>query len=202
MLCDQMRLDLEHRRQALGYRVRWVDVDADVALFERYNDRVPVLLLEDREICHYFLDEAALREALRATDRDDRAPAGRYRRIYDVVCSVPAGRVATYGQIAAVEGRATARMVGYALAALPAGLGVPWQRVVNREGRVSARSGGGDGDWRQRRLLEAEGVTFDARGRISLKTYGWEGPDPAWLERHDCQPAPRPWERERGGGGR
>ena len=118
--------------------------------------------------------------------------ADRYRRIYAIIRMIPHGRVATYGQIAAIEGSSTARTVGYALAALSdSGRAVPWQRVVNRAGAVSERSGGG-GTSAQRRALEAEGVLFDAAGRIDFDTAGWDGPDIDWLERHGFHPAPRP----------
>ena len=118
--------------------------------------------------------------------------AGRYPRIYAIVGMIPRGRVATYGQVAATEGNSSARMVGYALAALSGSdRTVPWQRVLNRTGTVSERSGGG-GTSRQRRALEAEGVVFDAAGRIDFDTAGWDGPDIDWIERHGFHPAPRP----------
>ena len=118
--------------------------------------------------------------------------AGRYPRIYAIVRQIPPGRVATYGQIAAIEGNSSARMVGYAMAALSGSdRTVPWQRVLNRTGAVSERSGGG-GTSRQRRALEAEGVLFDAAGRIDFDAVGWDGPDLDWLERHGFHPAPRP----------
>ena len=118
--------------------------------------------------------------------------ADRYPRIYAIVRMIPRGRIATYGQIAAIEGSSTARMVGYALAALPdSGPAVPWQRVVNRAGAVSERSGGG-GTSAQRWALEAEGVLFDATGRVDFDTAGWDGPGIDWLERHGFHPAPRP----------
>ena len=64
-----------------------------------------------------------------------------YQRIYDVVRRIPAGRVATYGQVAALAGLpGHARQVGYALHALEDHSGVPWQRVINAGGRVSPRS--------------------------------------------------------------
>ena len=118
--------------------------------------------------------------------------AGRYPRIYAIVRQIPRGRVATYGQVAAIEGSSSARMVGYAMAALSGSdRNVPWQRVLNRTGAVSERSGGG-GTSRQRRALEAEGVLFDARGRIDFDAVGWDGPDLDWMERHGFHPAPRP----------
>ena len=96
----------------------------------------------------------------------------RYEQIYEVVRKIPRGQVATYGQIAKIVGRCTARMVGYAMAALRPGTGVPWQRVVNHQGEISTRSRG-DGAIRQRRLLQTEGIRFDRRGRINLKKVRW-----------------------------
>lgn len=119
--------------------------------------------------------------------------AGTYARIYDIVRQVPPGRVATYGQIAAIEGHCTARMVGYALAALEED-DVPWQRVINGQGRVSERSGGG-GTSHQRLKLMEEGVRFDAKGRIDFETFGWDGPDFGWIRDHDMFAAPPPWIR-------
>jgi len=96
-----------------------------------------------------------------------------YARIYATVKRVPKGRVATYGQIAALAGlERHARQVGYALHALPAGDDVPWHRVINARGEVSARAEPG---WEhiQRKLLEGEGVRFDASGRVSLARFQW-----------------------------
>lgn len=95
-----------------------------------------------------------------------------YGRIYALVHQVPPGRVTTYGRIARLLG-CTARTVGFAMAALPAGHDVPWQRVINSRGMVSARRTG-DGTLVQRLVLEAEGVRFDATGRIDLAVYGWQ----------------------------
>ena len=97
-----------------------------------------------------------------------------YERIYAMVRRVPRGRVATYGQIARLAGLpGHARQVGYALHALRASTTVPWQRVVNAAGAISLRRGGGGGALSQRLLLEREGVTFDARGRIPLAKFAW-----------------------------
>ena len=97
-----------------------------------------------------------------------------YQRIYAVVRRIPRGRVATYGQVAELAGMPRQpRVVGYALHSLPNGTPVPWHRVINAQGRVSARAGQPAGSLEQRMLLEGEGVTFDARGRVSLARYRW-----------------------------
>lgn len=91
-----------------------------------------------------------------------------------MVRRIPAGRVATYGQVAELAGLPRQpRLVGYALHALPNGTRVPWQRVVNAQGRISVRAGQSAGSLTQRLLLEGEGVAFDARGRIALTRFRW-----------------------------
>ena len=99
--------------------------------------------------------------------------SARYQRIYAVVRRIPRGRVATYGQVAELAGlEGHARQVGYALHALPSGSGLPWHRVINARGEISARSGS---DWEelQRLLLEAEGIEFDLCGRVDLRRFRW-----------------------------
>ncbi|HET7922593.1 MAG TPA: MGMT family protein [Gammaproteobacteria bacterium] len=92
-----------------------------------------------------------------------------YQRIYAEVRRIPRGRVSTYGGIARRLGGCGPRQVGYALAALPVGSRVPWHRVVNHKGEISLR----EGSARQRQRLEAEGLRFNARGRINLSEAGW-----------------------------
>ena len=100
------------------------------------------------------------------------APDGLHGRIRRIVSRIPRGRVATYGQIARLAGlRGQARLVGYAMHALPAGTRVPWQRVVNARGEISLP---GASAVRQRKLLEGEGVRFDQRGRIDLDSFLWQ----------------------------
>ena len=108
--------------------------------------------------------------------RPSRAPSQLRDRIYAVIARIPHGRVATYGQIAALAGAPQhARQVGYALYDTPSGTTLPWHRVINARGEVSPRSEPG---WEglQRRLLEAEGVEF-RRGRVDLDRYRWEPED-------------------------
>ena len=96
-----------------------------------------------------------------------------YHKIYAVVRRIPRGRVATYGQVAALAGLGGhARQVGYALHALTTQRAVPWHRVVNARGQISLRAEPG-GDLIQRQLLEREGVNFDAADRLELGRYRW-----------------------------
>ena len=72
--------------------------------------------------------------------------AGSHARIHAVVRRIPRGRVATYGQVAELAGLpGQARLVGYAMAALPAESAIPWHRVINAAGRVSPRAVGPGG---------------------------------------------------------
>lgn len=96
-----------------------------------------------------------------------------YQHIYVLVQQIPPGQVASYGRLAGLAGT-TPRVIGFALAALPEQNEVPWQRVINSQGRISARNDS-DRARLQRALLEAEGVRFDASGRVlpsHLRGYG------------------------------
>jgi methylated-DNA-protein-cysteine methyltransferase-like protein len=117
-----------------------------------------------------------------------------YVRIYAVVRQIPPGKVATYGQIAAIVSDCTARMVGYAMAAAPSGGGVPWQRVINAQGKISLRADSA-GAALQRQLLEGEGVRFDREGRVNLREFRWPGPALEWLLENGFEPTPSWTER-------
>jgi methylated-DNA-protein-cysteine methyltransferase-like protein len=107
------------------------------------------------------------------------APSDPYARIYAVVKRIPPGRVATYGQVAAIAGLAGhARQVGYALHASPEGLDLPWHRVINAKGEVSPRSEPGPAGF-QRHLLEEEGIVFDTKDRLDLERYRWDPDAPS-----------------------
>ena len=96
-------------------------------------------------------------------------------RVYEIVRRIPAGRVMTYGQIADLLGEGyTARTVGYVMHA--ADDGVPWHRVINAQGACSTGRILLPPD-KQQRMLEAEGIAFDARGRCALDRYRWETED-------------------------
>ena len=97
-------------------------------------------------------------------------------RVYAVVRQVPSGCVTTYGDVATLLGSPrVARHVGFALAALP-DPSVPWHRVINAQGRISHRGDVERAEEQQRRL-EAEGIVFDSRGRVDLKTFRWRPGD-------------------------
>lgn len=117
---------------------------------------------------------------MRAAPEAPEAPSGPYRAIYRVIREIPEGRVATYGQVAALAGLpGHARQVGYALNVLPEGPegeSVPWQRVINAKGEISLRSPnqGPGREGYQRHLLEEEGVEFDLSGRVDLRRFAWD----------------------------
>ena len=94
-----------------------------------------------------------------------------FEKIYEVVKSIPEGKVATYGQVALLAGNPRwARVVGYALHVNPEPGIIPCHRVVNREGKVAPGFAFG-GEGVQRQLLEKEGIVFEADGRIDLEKY-------------------------------
>jgi len=103
-----------------------------------------------------------------------------YAQVWTLARQIPRGQVATYGQIAQMipppAGVETEdykafspRWVGSAMAACPDD--VPWQRVINSQGKISQRPGAE----RQRQLLEEEGIVF-VKDKVDLKTVGWNGP--------------------------
>jgi methylated-DNA-protein-cysteine methyltransferase-like protein len=98
-----------------------------------------------------------------------------YDRIYTTVCQIPHGQVASYGQIARlVDLPHGARLVGWALRAMPSGADIPWQRVVAKGGKISIVNPEHTPD-EQCRLLEAEGNQLEERdGRWCLV-------DPTWF---------------------
>lgn len=94
-----------------------------------------------------------------------------FQRIYVITRKIPRGRVATYGQIARALGVPSgARTVGWAMHDCPDD--VPWHRVVNAQGKISARPT--LGFHTQHARLKAEGVRFNREGKIDLKKFGWK----------------------------
>ena len=113
-------------------------------------------------------------------------PQAYYQQVWDIARQIPRGKVATYGQIAklipppmGVDLDAytafSPRWVGGAMAACPDD--VPWQRVINSQGKISER----EGAEKQRQLLEEEGILF-VKDKVDLKKYGWKGPGVDVLE--------------------
>jgi len=94
------------------------------------------------------------------------------QKVIDCILAIPSGRVATYGGIAAMAGnRRAARQVVRVLHTNTHTHGLPWHRVVNREGRISLPEHRGYD--RQKELLLQEGVEFDRRDRIDLDRFLW-----------------------------
>ncbi len=122
-----------------------------------------------------------------------------YATVWKIARQIPAGRVATYGQIAAMIPSPAgispedykayrARWAGSAMAACPPD--VPWQRVINSQGKISPRRGAEQ----QRQLLEREGLVFDSKDRVDLVRFAWTGPSGEWLQANgliglDSQPS-------------
>jgi len=97
-------------------------------------------------------------------------------RVWAVVRKIPAGHVATYGQVArlaGIPGPSGARQVGYALASLDQYADVPWHRVINAKGEISPRANPDSVEF-QRLLLEEEGIGLDHRQHIDLARYAWQ----------------------------
>ena len=97
-----------------------------------------------------------------------------FERIYEIIQKIPKGKVATYGQVAALAGKPrAARAVGWALNNTPTEVDLPWQRVINASGRSSF-----DEEAKrklQQALLKAEGVKFDKSGKVDLGKFQWNG---------------------------
>lgn len=95
------------------------------------------------------------------------------QRVIAAIKKIPAGRVATYGQIAAFAGSWRAsRQVAYVLHSSSDKENLPWHRVINSRGGISLPAGyGGE---LQRRLLKAEGVKFKKDGTVDLKRFLWQ----------------------------
>lgn len=98
-----------------------------------------------------------------------------YDKIYEVVKQIPYGKVASYGQVAALAGnRKWSRVVGYALHRNPDEQGIPCYRVVTKDGFPSKAFAFG-GENRQIALLQSEGVQF-VDGHVDMEQYGWDTP--------------------------
>jgi methylated-DNA-protein-cysteine methyltransferase-like protein len=99
-----------------------------------------------------------------------------YRAIYAVVRRIPAGRVATYGQVAELAGLpGGSRVAGAAMKVSSRAARLPWQRVIGKAGPNRGRIAIHDpvGAAVQRQLLGKEGVQIGDSGLIALDRYGW-----------------------------
>lgn len=93
----------------------------------------------------------------------------RRQRIWQVVSQIPAGMVASYGQIAALAGQpGAARFVGHVMKTLPADSRLPWHRVVNSQGCINSPN-----STEQRQRLAAEGVGFRGE-RVAMSKHHWQ----------------------------
>lgn len=112
------------------------------------------------------------------------APSETSRRIESVLKAIPRGRVTSYGAVAAAAGLPNgARQVVRLLHARAGAAGLPWHRVLRKDGSIALREGGGAE--LQRSLLAAEGVEVSKDGRVDLKRYGWK------VTNFEDSPAPR-----------
>lgn len=123
-----------------------------------------------------------------------------FQLVWAIVRQVPRGIVTTYGQIASMippplgvevgdYDRLGPVWVGKAMNAVSSvdESGVPWQRVINSQGGISLPEGS-RAALEQRQRLEAEGVQFDAKGRVNLNRWGWDGPADDWLREMNLRP--------------
>jgi len=94
-------------------------------------------------------------------------------KVLRLIRQIPKGKVATYGQIAALAGNpCAARQVAWLLHSASDKYGLPWQRMIGAQGRISLPQG--KGQRLQKKLLEQEGVQFQRGGRIHLNVYQWK----------------------------
>ena len=96
-------------------------------------------------------------------------------KVYALVRACPSGRVTTYGWLANALSlpRGGARVVGWVMNETPSDAHVPAQRVINSKGELSGAWAFGQ-KGRMRKLLEDEGIVFDAKERVDMKRYGWD----------------------------
>ena len=129
------------------------------------------------------------------------------RMVWTIVKQIPPGVVSTYGQIASMipppenvipptYDRFSPQWVGKAMNNTPEGHGIPWQRVINSQGKISLPEDGAGA--RQRRLLEAEGVVFNDKDRVDFEVCGWDGPEESFLRKYGLYP-PKRLKKQSGG---
>ena len=95
------------------------------------------------------------------------------KSVWHLVRKIPKGRVASYGQLAAMLGHPRrARQVGFALHQTPEELVLPWHRVINARGKISFQNNTQE-YLLQKAMLQAEEVVFADDDRIDLDRFGW-----------------------------
>jgi methylated-DNA-protein-cysteine methyltransferase-like protein len=115
-------------------------------------------------------EERGVRKA--EADRATQESAGYRERVFELVRRIPEGHVMTYGQIAEILGEGyTPRTVGFVMHSANEET-TPWHRVINSQGACSTGRVVVPPD-KQQRMLEAEGILFDARARCDLRRYRW-----------------------------
>ena len=91
--------------------------------------------------------------------------------VIDIILKIPAGKIATYGQIASIAGNSkAARQISRILHSSSNKYGLPWHRVINSQGGISMRIG--DGFEMQKAMLESEGIQVK-NGKVNLNKYQW-----------------------------
>ena len=104
-----------------------------------------------------------------------------YQRVKHIIKRIPKGKVATYGQIAALAGNhRAARQVAWILHSSSEKENLPWHRVINSRGEISLKPS--HGYEVQKALLRKEHIESDENGRIDLHEYLW---NPSVIEQHD-----------------
>ena len=95
-----------------------------------------------------------------------------FQKIIEIIKDIPQGKVATYGQIAAMAGTQNPRIVGFALAGLKEDTDIPWFRVINSKGKISFPEES-NAYKIQYSLLQQDGIIFSVNNRINLNQFGW-----------------------------
>jgi len=120
-----------------------------------------------------MLGEGSMRGSSRVHGEVDGSRLNAAEQVFRLVRRIPAGRVMSYGQIAAeLASRLSPRAVGWMLHRCPDD--VPWHRVVNASGGCSTDRLPDFPQGLQRAMLEAEGVVFRTNGTLDIEHYRWQ----------------------------
>lgn len=93
-----------------------------------------------------------------------------FDKVYDLVAKVPKGKVTTYGALSKLVG-VDPRVIGFALHQNKDPKNIPCHRVINSKGMISSGYAFG-GPNIQKQMLETEGIVFDKKGKVDLKSFG------------------------------